>query len=43
MSRGTWSTLPEQRAEGTGPFVTRLTWRPPDGGTAVWESRLARR
>jgi hypothetical protein len=34
---------PEQRAEGAGPFVTRLTWRLPDGGTAVWESRLARR
>ncbi|MER5208314.1 hypothetical protein [Streptomyces sp. NPDC002825] len=34
---------PEQRAEGAGPFTTRLTWRPPDGGTAVWESRLARR
>ena len=34
---------PEQRAEGAGPFTTRLTWRPPEGGTAVWESRLARR
>ncbi|MEU8925964.1 hypothetical protein AB0D10_34370 [Kitasatospora sp. NPDC048545] len=34
---------PEQRAEGAGPFTTRLTWRPPGGGTAVWESRLARR
>ncbi|MFF3935075.1 hypothetical protein [Streptomyces phaeofaciens] len=34
---------PEQRAEGAGPFTTRLTWHPPDGGTAVWESRLARR
>ncbi|WP_069770673.1 hypothetical protein [Streptomyces sp. LUP30] len=33
----------EQRAEGAGPFTTRLTWRLPDGGTAVWESRLARR
>jgi hypothetical protein len=33
----------EQRAEGAGPFTTRLTWRPPGGGTAVWESRLARR
>ncbi|MFF7842234.1 hypothetical protein ACFZC6_26035 [Streptomyces ossamyceticus] len=31
------------RAEGAGPFVTRLTWQPPGGGTAVWESRLARR
>ena len=34
---------PEQRAKGAGPFTTRLTWRLPDGGTAVWESRLARR
>ncbi|MFF8015825.1 hypothetical protein [Streptomyces sp. NPDC007929] len=33
----------EQRAEGAGPFTTRLTWHPPDGGTAVWESRPARR
>lgn len=34
---------PEQRAEGAGPFLTRLTWQPPGGGSAVWESRLARR
>ncbi|GGW55060.1 hypothetical protein GCM10010503_35070 [Streptomyces lucensis JCM 4490] len=34
---------PEQRAEGVGPFVTRLTWRLPGGGLAVWESRPARR
>lgn len=34
---------PEQCAEGAGPFTTRLTWHLPDGGTAVWESRLARR
>ncbi|SOE06762.1 hypothetical protein [Streptomyces sp. Ag109_G2-15] len=34
---------PEQRAEGAGPFTTRTTWNPPGGGTAVWESRLARR
>ncbi|MFD9004204.1 hypothetical protein ACFV0T_25145 [Streptomyces sp. NPDC059582] len=33
----------EQHAEGAGPFTTRLTWRLADGGTAVWESRLARR
>lgn len=33
----------QQRAEGAGPFITRLTWQLPDGGTAVWESRLARR
>ncbi|MFF3737263.1 hypothetical protein [Streptomyces sp. NPDC002566] len=30
-------------AEGAGPFTTRLTWRLPGGGTAVWESRAARR
>ncbi|MFJ9721639.1 hypothetical protein ACIRP3_02725 [Streptomyces sp. NPDC101209] len=36
-------TTAEQRAEGAGPFTTRLTWRPPNGGTAVWESRPARR
>jgi hypothetical protein len=34
---------PRQHAEGAGPFTTRLTWQPPGGGTAVWESRLARR
>ncbi|MFI6660629.1 hypothetical protein ACIBL8_34410 [Streptomyces sp. NPDC050523] len=34
---------PEQRADGAGPFITRLTWHLPDGGSAVWESRLARR
>ncbi|MGA4538796.1 hypothetical protein ACPA54_02220 [Uniformispora flossi] len=34
---------PDQRAEGAGPFTTRLTWHPPGGGTAVWESRPARR
>ncbi|MET9759397.1 hypothetical protein ABZ016_10110 [Streptomyces sp. NPDC006372] len=33
----------EQRAEGAGPFTTRLTWDLPGGGTAVWESRPARR
>ncbi|MEU7701372.1 hypothetical protein ACF064_21960 [Streptomyces sp. NPDC015492] len=33
----------DQHAEGAGPFTTRLTWRPPGGGTAVWESRPARR
>lgn len=34
----------EKRAEGAGrPFATRLTWHLPDGRTAVWESRLARR
>ncbi|MFK0257028.1 hypothetical protein [Streptomyces sp. NPDC090445] len=34
---------PEQRVEGFGPFTTRVTWQLPGGGTAVWESRLARR
>ncbi|MFE0648729.1 hypothetical protein ACFVZH_09110 [Streptomyces sp. NPDC059534] len=33
----------EQRAEGAGPFTTRVTWPLPGGGEAVWESRLARR
>ncbi|MEU6934302.1 hypothetical protein AB4225_18430 [Streptomyces sp. 2RAF24] len=33
----------DQRAEGAGPFTTRLTWHPPGGGTATWESRPARR
>lgn len=34
---------PEQRAEGAGPFTTRLFWNRPEGGTVVWESRPARR
>ncbi|MFB0630157.1 hypothetical protein [Streptomyces sp. AB3(2024)] len=34
---------PDQRAEGAGPFTTRLTWEGPEGGTVVWESRVARR
>ncbi|RSS66712.1 hypothetical protein [Streptomyces sp. WAC06614] len=34
---------PEQHVEGAGPFTTRVTWPLPDGGAAVWESRLARR
>ncbi|MFI2778119.1 hypothetical protein [Streptomyces sp. ALB3] len=33
----------EETAEGTGPFTTRLTWHLSDGGTAVWESRPARK
>ncbi|OQD51735.1 hypothetical protein BM536_038450 [Streptomyces phaeoluteigriseus] len=33
----------EQTAEGAGPFTTRLTWVLADGGTAVWESRPARK
>lgn len=33
----------EERAEGAGPFTTRLTWRLAEGGTAVWESRAARK
>ncbi|MEU9093211.1 hypothetical protein [Streptomyces sp. NPDC048428] len=33
----------ERTAEGSGPFTTRLTWRLSDGGTAVWESRPARK
>ncbi|MFD7880322.1 hypothetical protein ACFV5G_40730 [Streptomyces sp. NPDC059766] len=34
---------PERRAEGAGPFTTRLTWQVPGGPTTVWESRIARR
>ncbi|MDT9693304.1 hypothetical protein Q5762_34260 [Streptomyces sp. P9(2023)] len=34
---------PKEHAEGAGPFTTRLTWRLVDGGTAVWESRQARK
>ncbi|MFH8798266.1 hypothetical protein ACH4F6_01510 [Streptomyces sp. NPDC017936] len=34
---------PQQRADGVGPFTTRLARHLPDGGTAVWESRPARR
>ncbi|MGY4972517.1 hypothetical protein ACWGCC_25495 [Streptomyces nigrescens] len=33
----------EECAEGAGPFISRLTWRLEDGGTAVWESRAARK
>ncbi|MGW8972989.1 hypothetical protein [Streptomyces platensis] len=33
----------EECAEGAGPFITRLTWRLEEGGTAVWESRAARK
>ncbi|MFI8287596.1 hypothetical protein ACIGBL_00490 [Streptomyces sp. NPDC085614] len=32
-----------EHSEGAGPFTTRVTWRPEGGGTAVWESRLARK
>jgi hypothetical protein len=35
-----WSA---ERAEGGGPFTTRVTWRLPDGGTATWASRAARK
>ncbi|MFC9324111.1 hypothetical protein [Kitasatospora sp. NPDC057015] len=33
----------DERAEGAGPFTSRLTWRPARGGAAIWESRLARK
>ena len=32
-----------RRAEGGGPFVSRLTWRLPGGGEATWDSRRARK
>ncbi|MGW7487410.1 hypothetical protein [Streptomyces sp. NPDC054786] len=35
--------ITEERAEGAGPFTTRLTWRLEAGETAVWESRAARK
>ncbi|MCQ4082356.1 hypothetical protein NGB36_17555 [Streptomyces sp. RB6PN25] len=33
----------EERTEGAGPFTTRITRPLDEGGTAVWESRLARK
>ncbi|MEV0415196.1 hypothetical protein AB0I68_31505 [Streptomyces sp. NPDC050448] len=33
----------EGRSGGAGPFTTRRAWRPAEGGTAVWESRPARK
>jgi len=32
-----------QRAEGAGPFTSRLRWRLPGAGEASWESRSARK
>jgi hypothetical protein len=32
-----------ETSEGFGPFTTRKVWRRPDGGSAIWESRTARR
>ena len=32
-----------ERAEGGGPFTTRVVWRLPNGGTATWASRAARK
>lgn len=32
-----------ERAEGAGPFTTRLTWPLAQGGAATWESRTARK
>ena|SRR5436190_3378985 len=32
-----------RRAEGAGPFTSRLTWRLPEGGEATWDSRSARK
>ncbi|MFJ1703827.1 hypothetical protein [Kitasatospora sp. NPDC088346] len=34
---------PDGRTEGAGPFITRVTWRLAEGGSAVWESRAARK
>jgi hypothetical protein len=33
----------EKRADGAGPFTSRLVWGLPDGGEATWESRPARK
>lgn len=35
-----WSV---EEAEGGGPFTTRLRWRLPEGATATWSSRAARK
>jgi len=32
-----------ERAGGSGPLVSRVRWRHPDGGSATWESRTARK
>ncbi len=32
-----------QRDDGVGPFTSRVTWRLPAGGEAIWESRVARK
>jgi hypothetical protein len=32
-----------ETVEGAGPFTTRRVWRRADGGSAIWESRTARR
>ncbi|MCM9077102.1 hypothetical protein L1606_03135 [Streptomyces spororaveus] len=34
---------PLEQVEGAGPFVTRRTWRGPEGETVVWDSRPARK
>ncbi|MFI1065736.1 MULTISPECIES: hypothetical protein [Streptomyces] len=34
---------PLEQVEGAGPFVTRRTWRRPEGETVVWDSRPARK
>ena len=40
MSARDWTV---ERAEGWGPFRTRVVWRAPDGATATWSSRWARK
>ena len=39
-SPGEWGLREEQ---GGGPFTSRLTWEVPEGGTATWASRAARK
>ena len=38
--RSRWTVA---KAEGWGPFRTRVVWRAPDGSTATWSSRSARK
>ena len=47
VSRKTAFEVPDQdevqSVGGRGPFVSSVQWRRPDGGTATWDSRNARK